>query len=287
MTLKFKEWEKINEESVFNSIKNWFSGNFGGDVSKLDDLLHRYKKSHVSYQREWEDTVSEIDALQVKRETKPTDAAEDKAISRMIDRKKQLLEAIKNKQNSEIKSSQEKAEKIISGNKRLKDYWDKSKLEIDVEISKKLYDIAKDLSDGSMEIDLYSKYKKDLDSYLEVKKRFFEKYTDVRKKSHKSDIDDLSRISRMSLSEFDKEILDLNSEQAKELVKLCTEERNKLYVEMDLKIDQINKELGVGKKGIEEIRDEVAKRISSVKKEYLEKIREYRTKITLAKRKVS
>jgi hypothetical protein len=287
MTLKFKEWEKLNEESIFTSIKNWFSGNFGGDVSKLDDLLYRYKKAHIAYQREWEDVVTEIDALQVKRETKATDVAEDKAISRMIERKKQFLDSIKNKQNSEIKSSQEKAEKIISGNKRLKDYWEKSKLEIDVEISKKLYDIAKDLSDTSLESELYTKYKKDLDGYLEVKKRFVEKYSETKKKTEKADSDDISRIVRMSLGEFDKEVKTITPEQARELAKACTEERNKLYVEMDLKIDQINKELGVGTKGIEEIRDEVAKRISAVKKEYLEKIREYRTKITLAKRKAS
>jgi hypothetical protein len=287
MTLKFKEWEKLNEESIFTSIKNWFSGNFGGDVSKLDDLLYRYKKAHIAYQREWEDVVTEIDALQVKRETKATDVAEDKAISRMIERKKQFLDSIKNKQNSEIKSSQEKAEKIISGNKRLKDYWEKSKLEIDVEISKKLYDIAKDLSDTSLESELYTKYKKDLDGYLEVKKRFVEKYSETKKKTVKADPDDISRIVRMSLGEFDKEVKTITPEQARELAKACTEERNKLYVEMDLKIDQINKELGVGTKGIEEIRDEVAKRISAVKKEYLEKIREYRTKITLAKRKAS
>lgn len=286
MTLKFKEWERLNEESIFTSIKNWFSGNFGGDISKLDDLLYRYKKAHTSYRREWEDIVSEIDALQVKRETKPTDAAEDRAISRMIDRKKDLLNSIKNKQEVEIKNTQEKAEKIISSNKRLKDYWEKEKLEVDTDISKKLYDIAKELGDSSMEADLYSKYKKDLEKYLDVKKRFFEKYTDVKKSSYKADSDDLSRISRMGLSEFDENVRDISSDQAKELVKLCTDERNKLYVDMDLKIDQINKELGVGKKPVEEIRDEIAKRISAVKKEYLEKIREYRTKITLAKRKV-
>ena len=40
MTLKFKEWEGINEETkVVSSIKNWFSRAVGGAVGHTSERL--------------------------------------------------------------------------------------------------------------------------------------------------------------------------------------------------------------------------------------------------------
>ena len=49
MTLKFKEWDALNEASVFDKIKTWFSSNFGGAVSKLDGLLSDYRSAELEY----------------------------------------------------------------------------------------------------------------------------------------------------------------------------------------------------------------------------------------------
>jgi uncharacterized protein YbcC (UPF0753/DUF2309 family) len=94
----------------------------------------------------------------------------------------------------------------------------------------------------------------------------------------------LYQISKLPLSEFETEVKSLNSSESKKLSKICTDERNKLYVQMDLEIDGINSE--IDRTSGESYRDEVAKKISKVKKEYLEKIREYRTKITIAKKEI-
>jgi len=86
------------------------------------------------------------------------------------------------------------------------------------------------------------------------------------------------------LIQFEEEVKTLNTSESKKLSKICTDERNKLYVQMDLEIDRINSE--IDRSSGESYRDEAAKKISKVKKEYLEKIREYRTKITIAKKEI-
>jgi hypothetical protein len=99
MTLKFKEWEGINEETkVVSSIKNWFSRAVGGAVSKLDTLLSAYKRAETKYFSEWEEIVTEIDALQVSMMNTGMDPAESRSVDRLIQRKRNLLDSIKNKQ---------------------------------------------------------------------------------------------------------------------------------------------------------------------------------------------
>ena len=40
MTLKFKEWNTLNESGVLDQIKNWLSSNFGGSIDSLDKLAN-------------------------------------------------------------------------------------------------------------------------------------------------------------------------------------------------------------------------------------------------------
>ena len=49
MTLKFKEWEELNEANLFGKIKDWFSSNFGGSLSKIEGLLYDYKKLELEF----------------------------------------------------------------------------------------------------------------------------------------------------------------------------------------------------------------------------------------------
>ena len=65
-------------------------------------------------------------------------------------------------------------------------------------------------------------------------------------------------------------------------MKICTEERNRLYVDMDLEISRIEEE--IKKKKDRDFEIEAERNIKKIKEKYLEKIREFRSKITLAKR---
>ena len=65
-------------------------------------------------------------------------------------------------------------------------------------------------------------------------------------------------------------------------MKICTEERNRLYVDMDLEVSRIEEE--IKKKKDRDFEIEAERNIKKIKETYLGKIREFRSKITLAKR---
>ena len=304
MTLKFKEWEKVNEEKLVSSIKNWFSRAIGGAVSKLDSLISAYKSVETKYFSEWEETVTEIDALQVSMMNSDMSPAEGRSIDRLIQRKKNLLDAIKNKQKKEIDVILSEAKIIIGEDKRLSDYWEREKTHADLEVAKKMYSMSKNISDQSMQGDLYRKYKSSLGKFNKAEEELSRKYKrtkpddspvtaeyfpigsgSVKSTGHPEiETSRLYEISKLPLIQFEEEVKTLNTSESKKLSKICTDERNKLYVQMDLEIDRINSE--IDRSSGESYRDEAAKKISKVKKEYLEKIREYRTKITIAKKEI-
>ena len=303
MTLKFKEWEGINEETkVVSSIKNWFSRAVGGAVSKLDTLLSAYKRAETKYFSEWEEIVTEIDALQVSMMNTDMDPAESRSVDRLIQRKRNLLDSIKNKQKKELDLILSEAKIIIGEDKRLSDYWEREKTHADLEVAKKMYNMSRSISDQSMQQDLYRRYKNSLDRFAKVDDEVSRKYkkemprdtgitpeyipleTGKSPAPAEKETARLYEISKLPLAEFETEVKSLNSLESKKLGKICTDERNKLYVQMDLEIDKINSE--IDRSSGESYRDEVAKKISKVKKEYLEKIREYRTKITIAKKEI-
>jgi hypothetical protein len=287
MILKFEQWDQLNEASVLTSIKNWLSGNFGGAVEKLDNLILAIKKAETGYIQEWEDVVSEIDQLEIKLQG-DVDAAQEKSTLRMIERKKQILSAIKKKKEKELENIFRKVDSITKGNKRLSDYWEKEKAQADADIAKRMYDIAKSLGDDEMATDLYDKYKKFLDKSTRLESVLSKKYkgklgklSDKEEESEKSE-NSLSKLSKKPLGEFSDRVKDLDPKEAKELMKICTDERNRLYVDMDLEVSKIEEE--IKKKKDRDFEVEAERNIKKIKEKYLEKIREFRSKITLAKR---
>ena len=287
MILKFEQWDQLNEASVLTSIKNWLSGNFGGAVEKLDNLILAIKKAETGYIQEWEDVVSEIDQLEIKLQG-DVDAAQEKSTLRMIERKKQILSAIKKKKEKELENIFRKVDSITKGNKRLSDYWEKEKAQEDADIAKRMYDIAKSLGDDEMATDLYDKYKKFLDKSTRLESVLSKKYkgklgklSDKEEESEKSE-NSLSKLSKKPLGEFSDRVKDLDPKEAKELMKICTDERNRLYVDMDLEVSKIEEE--IKKKKDRDFEVEAERNIKKIKEKYLEKIREFRSKITLAKR---
>jgi hypothetical protein len=287
MILKFEQWNQLNEASVLTSIKNWLSGNFGGAVEKLDSLILAIKKAETGYIQEWEDVVSEIDQLEIKLQG-DVDAAQEKSTLRMVERKKQILSAIKKKKEKELENIFRKVEVITKGNSRLSDYWGKEKAQADADIAKRMYDIAKSLGDDEMASDLYDKYKKFLDKSTRLESVLSKKYkgklgklSDKEEELEKSETS-LSKLSKKPLGEFSDSVKDLDPKEAKELMKICTEERNRLYVDMDLEVSRIEEE--IKKKKDRDFEIEAERNIKKIKEKYLEKIREFRSKITLAKR---
>ena len=287
MILKFEQWNQLNEASVLTSIKNWLSGNFGGAVEKLDSLILAIKKAETGYIQEWEDVVSEIDQLEIKLQG-DVDAAQEKSTLRMVERKKQILSAIKKKKEKELENIFRKVELITKGNNRLSDYWGKEKAQADADIAKRMYDIAKSLGDDEMASDLYDKYKKFLDKSTRLESVLSKKYkgklgklSDKEEELEKSETS-LSKLSKKPLGEFSDSVKDLDPKEARELMKICTEERNRLYVDMDLEISRIEEE--IKKKKDRDFEIEAERNIKKIKETYLGKIREFRSKITLAKR---
>ena len=287
MILKFEQWNQLNEASVLTSIKNWLSGNFGGAVEKLDSLILAIKKAETGYIQEWEDVVSEIDQLEIKLQG-DVDAAQEKSTLRMVERKKQILSAIKKKKEKELENIFRKVEVITKGNARLSDYWGKEKAQADADIAKRMYDIAKSLGDDEMASDLYDKYKKFLDKSTRLESVLSKKYkgklgklSDKEEELEKSETS-LSKLSKKPLGEFSDSVKDLDPKEARELMKICTEERNRLYVDMDLEVSRIEEE--IKKKKDRDFEIEAERNIKKIKETYLGKIREFRSKITLAKR---
>jgi hypothetical protein len=287
MILKFEQWNQLNEASVLTSIKNWLSGNFGGAVEKLDNLVLAIKKAETGYIQEWEDVVSEIDQLEIKLQG-DIDAAQEKSTLRMVERKKQILSAIKKKKEKELENIFRKVDGITKGNKRLSDYWEKEKAQADSDIAKRMYDIAKSLGDDEMASDLYDKYKKFLDKSTRLESVLSKKYggklgklSDKEEEMERSE-GSLSKLSKKPLGEFSDSVKDLDPKEAKELMKICTDERNRLYVDMDLEISKIEEE--IKKKKDRDFEIEAERNIKKIKEKYLERIREFRSKITLAKR---
>jgi hypothetical protein len=287
MILKFEQWNQLNEASVLTSIKNWLSGNFGGAVEKLDSLILAIKKAETGYIQEWEDVVSEIDQLEIKLQG-DVDAAQEKSTLRMVERKKQILSAIKKKKEKELENIFRKVEVITKGNNRLSDYWGKEKAQADADIAKRMYDIAKSLGDDEMASDLYDKYKKFLDKSTRLESVLSKKYkgklgklSDKEEELEKSETS-LSKLSKKPLGEFSDSVKDLDPKEARELMKICTEERNRLYVDMDLEVSRIEEE--IKKKKDRDFEIEAERNIKKIKEKYLGKIREFRSKITLAKR---
>ena len=274
---RLDSFDTLNESKVLDSIKSWLSRSLGGPIKKLDELIFDYKSKELGYVEEWEDTLTDIDALEITSQT-AKDVAEDKSAKRMIERKKDLLARIKDKHRKETDLIFSKAKSIIGKDNKLEEYWGKEKAEADAEIAKKMYDIAKDLSNDELKKTLYDKYKKAISNSDAAIKDYTKRFSKI--KSEKSlSKEKLVKITNLPLSEFMEEIKDLSEGEAKEVHKIATDKRNTLYAEMDVQIEKIKR--GASSSSGKEL---ASKRIEKIKKKYMEEVREYRTKITLAKK---
>ena len=304
MTMKFKDWESLNEANVFDKIKNFLSGAFGGSITKLDSLGEEYRNAEMDYVDEWEKTQEEIDKLELERSQVKADPAEIKKIDRLIIRNNQFINTQAKAHEKKTEQIFDKVRKTIVDNKRLRTYWEKIKTDIDAEVSEDMYKKAKKMADSSLADSLYTKYK---DAVLKAKKKdeeFREKYGNLmtreiqsgpKKISKGSDdldfeisdtkTDDVSFSSLMDLSitDFTNAVKDLSSKQAKSLLSYLTKQRNERYVALDLERDNLNKYVDRATNK-DKARDVAAEKIKDIRSRYMSEIRDLRSKITVAKK---
>lgn len=304
MTMKFKDWESLNEANVFDKIKNFLSGAFGGSITKLDSLGEEYRNAEMDYVDEWEKTQEEIDKLELERSQVKADPAEIKKIDRLIIRNNQYINTQAKAHEKKTEQIFDKVRKTIVDNKRLRTYWEKIKTDIDAEVSEDMYKKAKKMADTSLADSLYTKYK---DAVLKAKKKdeeFREKYGNLmtreiqsgpKKISKGSDdldfeisdtkTDDVSFSDLMDLSitDFTNAVKDLSSKQAKSLLSYLTKQRNERYVALDLERDNLNKYVDRATDK-DKARNVAAEKIKDIRSRYMSEIRDLRSKITVAKK---
>jgi hypothetical protein len=304
MTMKFKDWESLNEANVFDKIKNFLSGAFGGSITKLDSLGEEYRNAEMDYVDEWEKTQEEIDKLELERSQVKADPAEIKKIDRLIIRNNQFINTQAKAHEKKTEQIFDKVRKTIVDNKRLRTYWEKIKTDIDAEVSEDMYKKAKKMADTSLADSLYTKYK---DAVLKAKKKdeeFREKYGNLMTREIQSGTkkiskgsDDLdfeisdtktndvsfSDLMDLSITDFTNAVKDLSSKQAKSLLSYLTKQRNERYVALDLERDNLNKYVDRATDK-DKARNVAAEKIKDIRSRYMSEIRDLRSKITVAKK---
>lgn len=292
--LKFNEWDQVNEANVFDKIKSWFSANFGGALSRIEDLLSEYRSAETAYVDEWEKIIEEIDKLELQRAQTKSDPAEAKKIDRYIQRNRQVLEDMKKAHAKNIEHLMLKVKKEIADSRKLQGYWELNKTKIDAEVADDMLKRSKQLANVDLSGALYSKYKEAVLKAKEKDQEFKEKYGDllvgkkkysdstVSKGTTKSGFSDAAfdLYVTMSLSEFIKEVDELDTKERKELASFLIGQRNDLYVRMEMEKESANSSF----KDDEITREQLGKTLKDIREKYMEPIRELRSKITIARK---
>ena len=307
MTLKFKDWNSLNEAGLFDQIKNWLSSTFGGSIDALDKLANEYRSAELEYVEKWEDINVEIDKLDLERSQTKSDPAEIKRIDRLIQRNHELMNAQSRSHEKKTESIFVKVRDVIGENKRIRFYWEKLKTKVDADIAEEMYKRAKNLADSSLSGSLYAKYKaavlrakqkdtdfrnrygnlmtKDIENAERFKK---EKITRTRSESGESEAGggtdaSFEFLSKLPLVGFTNAVKDLSSKQAKSLVSFLLKERNDRYVAMDMERDILNKEVE-NAENKDKAREFASQKIKEIREKYMDEIRDLRSKITIARK---
>ncbi len=289
--LKYKEWNEINEANVFDKIKTWFSRSFGGSIDKLDSLLNQYKKSELRFVDEWEEIRVKIDELELEKSQIKNDPAEVKKLERMIDRNQSIIPTWAKAHEKKTDEIFDKAKSVIKNDKKLESYWETNKVRIDSEVAEEMYRRAKYFSNDTATSEIYTKYKKAVLKAKEKDSAFKEKYGNLigdKAPSEKGDKKTYSEsnfevLSKLSISEFTEAIKDFPKDEAKQLVSYLLKERNDLYLAMDMERDSLNTEIAKREKD-HKTKEYAAQKIKDIREKYMGKIRDLRSKITVARK---
>lgn len=291
MILNFQNWNELNEANIFSAIGDWFQTTFGTSFGRIKELLDEYRDLETKFIDEWEEVHMEIDKLDLQRDQTKSDPAEQKKIQRLLTRNRDLLTSMEKVHEKNIDYLMKRVKKSIGEEQKLRNYWELNKSKIDSEVAEEMYQRSKRLADERLSDSLYRKYK---DAVLKAKQKdqdFREKYGELARKEFRVEptmkdsklgITDSSvdLYSSMSLADFSKMAQNLSPKEAKVLVSSLIKERNDLYLRLEIEREGLNKEIDKGAV----TREEAAKRIKSIRALYMDRIRELRSKITVARK---
>jgi hypothetical protein len=179
--LKFKEWEKMTssvDESIGDDIKNWFSKNFGGRVSKVDSIISDLISIEKKFVSEWESIQIEIGELREKLDSEDLESSERDLINGKIKKSLEKIELMERSKTQKIREFNLAVLDLTKGNQRITKYWNLKKAEAEAEISKDLYEISKNLSDPKMEDELYKKHIEALENFRKKEREMDEFVSD-------------------------------------------------------------------------------------------------------------
>jgi len=295
--LKYNEWNSLNEGKLIDKIKDWLSGNFGGDIGKLNDILEDYRRIELRFVDEWERIKIEIDKLELQRAQTKSDPAELKKIDRMMERNRDLVSSAQKVHEKRTDELFIKAKKIIDSNKRALPHWESKKAAIDSEVAEEMYRRSKKLADESTSTDLYYKYREAVTKAKEKDRQYLEMYGNMLDSTDKlysryskdpasgkkySD-SNFEVFSKLSAIEFSEAIKDFPKEELKQLTSYLIKERNDLYVAMEIEKETLLNQVQKMPKD-NKTKEFSAEKLKEINQKYMSRIRELRSKITLSRR---
>lgn len=288
--LKFDSWTKtesntLEEGTAYDRTVNWLSKNFGGKISKLDDILKDIKKIEKEYLDEWEDIISDIDSLEIEKEQAKSDPAERKKLDRIIVRKNSLLSALTKKHSTELKALKERGENIVEKTDRLKAYWDLELSNMESDLAEDMYKKAKELSTDVASDELYTKYRNAMEKAKKKDTIFRDKYGSLisfKFDSGSNSEFSFSKLLDMDLETFERSIKSMENSAIRKLIRYIKKERNNKYADLDKEKENLEKSL----KSSPDKKREIGELIKDISAEHMDIIRDFRTKITIANRYV-
>jgi len=288
--LAFNDWRStknpdlVEEGAGYDKAINWLSKKFGGKVSKLDDILDDIKKVENEYVDEWEDIISDIDSLEVEKEQTKSDPAERKKIDRILSRKEKVLDALTKKHSSDLKKLKTRGQEMVQKTDRLKAYWDLELSNLESDLAEDMYKKAKSLSSDTTADELYRKYRSSMERAKKKDSAFRSKYGSlISFKYSKGDSEaSMEKLLDMTHESFENRVKSMDSIQLKKLVKYIRKERNEKYAVLDKEKESLMDKI----KASPESKEEVSKELKEISMDSMEKIRDLRTKITIANRYV-
>jgi hypothetical protein len=294
--LKYSQWNSLNEASLSDKITNYLENLFGGKISKINDIISSYRKSESRFVNEWEEIKKEVDKLELEKSQTKSDPAEMKRLERMIARNNELVSQANKAHQKKTDEIMRKVDKIISGNKRLEEYWETEKLRIDSFIAEQMYKRSKELADRNLTSDLYDEYRSVMMRSKEKDDAFKEMYGDLfssgsyeslknqRKPSTFSSMEStFELLAGTPLKDFIDEIKSVPADQAKKLLSFLLKERNNKYVEMDMEKENYMNSISYDTlTGVD--KDDADKRIKEIRERYMKIVRDLRSKITIVRR---
>ena len=166
------------DESIGDDIKNWFSKNFGGRVSKVDSIISDLISIEKKFVSEWESIQIEIGELREKLDSEDLESSERDLIKGKIKKSLEKIESMERSKTQKIREFNLAVLDLTKGNQRITKYWNLKKAEAEVEISKDLYEISKNLSDPKMEDELYKKHIEALENFRKKEREMDEFVSD-------------------------------------------------------------------------------------------------------------